>query len=622
MASKKLKRLVLSPEEKAYVAATAYGETGHLPEAQRRFAVSDKDAHGRMQITKGAFKDIMGSLKGWGNPDKMEDAGIRYAVQQFRDFKGDPARAAGAYVRGPTAERQNRPYPGPRTKSYIPKVVAEYNRLLSKMREKQMANTSGFLKMNPKERRIRVRRANRAIQTAKSVGMEPKASDLNILKMASKADKGPITKKEMRSDRRTLGDAALTASLVVPGALAVRGGVAAAKGIGKLAASRTASAAAKKVAAQKAKKAAAAKAKREAAKKAKQAQEKANAARKAREAQGRSSAGGAADDAVAQGVSAAAKKAARKKVTDAAKKKAAQQKKLAAQRKASANRNKVNRPPVANKKYQTNADGSLKLRNGKPILKKPTTAAKPKTPAKPKTDSKMVPTKPGRPNITKKAALTTAAIAGGAGLLSLLPSGKKETSKRDVNKVSAVRRPSSSTAKKSKTSKRIIDEDYAGRRPSSPTANRKSTAKQTSNRVNDAQTSNSMNDADAMDSGIGRGSSSKRTAAQTSNRVNDANARDSGAGGKNAEKKGFNFADIFDSSKYKKTSGPDDSSPAKRTYDTPFGSIDIDSSKEGMAFEEFDQKYGGKVMTRKKGRKAKPRRRAALRGHRAEQRGG
>ena len=104
--------------------------------------------------------------------------------------------------------------------------------------------------------------------------------------------------------------------------------------------------------------------------------------------------------------------------------------------------------------------------------------------------------------------------------------------------------------------------------------------------------------------------------------MNDANARDSGAGGKNAEKKGFNFADIFDSSKYKKTSGPDDSSPAKRTYDTPFGSIDIDSSKEGMAFEEFDQKYGGKVMTRKKGRKAKPRRRAALRGHRAEQRGG
>ena len=615
MASKKLKRLVLSPEEKAYVAATAYGETGHLPEAQRRFAVSDKDAHGRMQITKGAFKDIMGSLKGWGNPDKMEDAGIRYAVQQFRDFKGDPARAAGAYVRGPTAERQNRPYPGPRTKSYIPKVVAEYNRLLSKMREKQMANTSGFLKMNPKERRIRVRRANRAIQTAKSVGMEPKASDLNILKMASKADKGPITKKEMRSDRRTLGDAALTASLVVPGALAVRGGVAAAKGIGKLAASRTASAAAKKVAAQKAKKAAAAKAKREAAKKAKQAQEKANAARKAREAQGRSSAGGAADDAVAQGVSAAAKKAARKKVTDAAKKKAAQQKKLAAQRKASQARNQRKPKPAANKKYQTNADGSLKLRNGKPILKKPATAAKPKTPAKPKTDSKMVPTKPGRPNITKKAAKIiggTALGAAGVGGLSLLLSGKEKKPVVGAEGTSRKPRPSS----KPTAAQTSDSENDANARDSG-------TGRGSSSNRTAAQTSDSENDANARDSGTGRGSSSKRTAAQTSNRVNDANARDSGIGGQNAEKKGFNFADIFDSSKYKKTFGPDDSSPAKRTYDTPFGSIDIDSSKEAMkTYEEFDQKYGGKVMTRKKGGKAKPRKRAALRGHRAEQRGG
>ena len=561
MASKKLKPLVLSPKEKAWIAATRYGETGSVSKNKKGLVYSDKGARGSMQIMPATYKEVMGSMKGWNDPKKLEEAGIRYAVQQFRDFKGDPARAAGAYVRGPTAERQNRPYPGPRTKSYIPKVVAEYNRLLSKMREKQMANTSGFLKMNPKERRIRVRRANRAIQTAKSVGMEPKASDLNILKMASKADKGPITKKEMRSDRRTLGDAALTASLVVPGALAVRGGVAAAKGIGKLAASRTASAAAKKVAAQKAKKAAAAKAKREAAKKAKQAQEKANAARKAREAQGRSSAGGAADDAVAQGVSAAAKKAARKKVTDAAKKKAAQQKKLAAQRKASQARNQRKPKPAANKKYQTNADGSLKLRNGKPILKKPATAAKPKTPAKPKTDPKMVPTKPGRPNITKKAAKIiggTALGAAGVGGLSLLLSGKEK--------------------------KPVVGAEGTSRKPRP---------------------------------------SSKPTAAQTSDSENDANARDSGIGGQNAEKKGFNFADIFDSSKYKKTFGPDDSSPAKRTYDTPFGSIDIDSSKEAMkTYEEFDQKYGGKVMTRKKGGKAKPRKRAALRGHRAEQRGG
>ena len=542
--------------------AVQFVESSNNPDAYNK----KSGAKGLMQVVD-KTKDKPGfGVKGAidDSPEERNRVGRDYLGAMVKYF-GNKEDALIAYNWGPgntrkwiAAGRDKSKLP-PETRNYITKVNKQ---LKQRSGETKMADTSGYDRMSPKEKRSRIAQARRAIATAKSVGMKPKASDLSLVKNASKSAANPITKEEMKSDRRKAGTGALAASAVVPGALAVRGGVAAAKGIGKLVASRTASAAAKKVAAQKAKKAAAANAKREAAKKA---QVNAGAARKAREAQGRSSAGGAADDAVAQGVSAAARKAARKKAADAARKKAAQQKKLAAQRKASANRNKVNRPPVANKKYQTNADGSLKLRNGKPILKKPTTAAKPKTPAKPKTDSKMVPTKPGRPPITKRGALTAAGVASaaaGVSKLSQLLSGKE------------------------KTSKRIIDEDYAGRRPSSSTANRNSTAK------------------------------------ETSNRVNDADARDSGTGGKNAEKKGFNFADIFDSSKYKKTSGPDDYSPAKRTYDTPFGSIDIDSSEEGMAFEEFDQKYGGKVMTRKKGGKAKPRRRAALRGHRAEQRGG
>ena len=105
-------------------------------------------------------------------------------------------------------------------------------------------------------------------------------------------------------------------------------------------------------------------------------------------------------------------------------------------------------------------------------------------------------------------------------------------------------------------------------------------------------------------------------------------------GVKKPEKKGFSLSDLFDSSKYKKTSGPDDYSPAKRTYDTPLGEIDLDTSKEGMFDDselyDMGQKKGGrlkkaagkKAAGKKAVKKSATRKRAALRGHRAELRGG
>ena len=556
----------------------------------RRDAVSPKGARGRMQVMPATARQPGYRVKPARNETEEEytRVGRDYAMALLNHYGGDLEATLVAYNYGPTnankwiaSGRNKRKLPD-ETRNYITKVNKQLNQ---RNRGIKMADTSGFSRMSPKERRSRVRQANRAIERAKSVGMKPKASDLNILKMASKADKGPITEKEMRSDRSKAAKGAIAAATVVPGiGLAAKGitsGVKAVKG------ARAASAAAKKLAEQKAKKAAAAKAKREAAKKAKQAQEKANAARKAREAQGRSSAGGAADDAVAQGVSAAAKKAARKKVTDAAKKKAAQQKKLAAQRKASQARNQRKPKPAANKKYQTNADGSLKLRNGKPILKKPTTAAKPKTPAKPKTDSKMVATKPGRPPITRKKALGIASVpVGAAGVYGLSKLANNRT--KDISKGAAEASEQAKTKQK---------------------RTRKPKRADNSGMLFDPNLQQTTPD-------VGQSKQSKRT--DNSGMLFDA-----------AANKKARMPDVGQNTSSTKKEKPSKSAAKKDSFGqrkssikTPFGTIDIDSTDKGMAFEEFDQKYGGKVMTRKKGRKAKPRRRAALRGHRAEQRGG
>ena len=65
----------------------------------------------------------------------------------------------------------------------------------------------------------------------------------------------------------------------------------------------------------------------------------------------------------------------------------------------------------------------------------------------------------------------------------------------------------------------------------------------------------------------------------------------------------------------------DDMSGRKSRVKTPFGTITIDSSDKGMAFEEYDAKFGGPVMPKVAKEKSRKGKRAAIRGRRAEMKG-
>jgi len=229
--AKKLKPLVLSPKEKAYIEATAYGETRHVPQSKKGLVFSPDGARGRLQIMPETYKEMMGSMEGWDNPKKLEEAGKRFAVKQFRDFKGDVRKAAGAYVRGPTAERKNRPK-GPRTKKYIPEVVAEYKKLMANVSDNSTKGRrkTTMVSKNEISKRLKsakegkptwqdkarlktwkaykagsqktqgYQRAKRNIKKDKQMGRKPNEVDLQIVKSYV-----PQTKDQMKADRIKAG---------------------------------------------------------------------------------------------------------------------------------------------------------------------------------------------------------------------------------------------------------------------------------------------------------------------------------------------------------------------------------------------------------------------------------
>ena len=130
-------------KERAFIRSIQDGEVGHLPKSKWGLAVSPDGAKGPMQIMPKTYKDVMGSMKGWDNPKKLEEAGITYALTQYRAFDGNVRRAAGAYVRGPSDERKRKPL-GDRSKYYVNRVNTTYKTL--------MADTSGQPVARPTKR--------------------------------------------------------------------------------------------------------------------------------------------------------------------------------------------------------------------------------------------------------------------------------------------------------------------------------------------------------------------------------------------------------------------------------------------------------------------------------------
>ena len=128
---------ILTPQnakERAFIRSIKDGEVGHLPKSKWGLAVSPDGARGPMLIMPKTYKDVMGRMKGWDNPKKLEEAGITYALTQYRAFDGNVRRAAAAYVRGPSDERKRKPL-GDRSKYYVNRVNTTYKTL--------MADTSG-----------------------------------------------------------------------------------------------------------------------------------------------------------------------------------------------------------------------------------------------------------------------------------------------------------------------------------------------------------------------------------------------------------------------------------------------------------------------------------------------
>ena len=108
-----------------FIASVIYAESGNNPRA-----ISRKGAQGLMQLMPETAKNL--GVTNSFDPAENVDAGVRFLEELLHRYNDDAAKALAAYNAGPARVQQYNGVPPFReTRSYIARVIGNYNRLKS-----------------------------------------------------------------------------------------------------------------------------------------------------------------------------------------------------------------------------------------------------------------------------------------------------------------------------------------------------------------------------------------------------------------------------------------------------------------------------------------------------------
>ena len=114
-----------------FIASVIYAESGNNPRA-----VSRKGAQGLMQLMPETAKNL--GVTNSFDPAENVDGGVRFLEELLHRYNDDAAKALAAYNAGPARVQQYHGVPPFReTRSYIARVISNYNRLKSAQRRQQ-----------------------------------------------------------------------------------------------------------------------------------------------------------------------------------------------------------------------------------------------------------------------------------------------------------------------------------------------------------------------------------------------------------------------------------------------------------------------------------------------------
>jgi soluble lytic murein transglycosylase-like protein len=114
-----------------FIASVIYAESGNNPRA-----ISRKGAQGLMQLMPETAKNL--GVTNSFDPAENVDGGVRFLEELLDRYNDDAARALAAYNAGPArVEQYHGVPPFPETRSYIARVISNYNRLKSAQRRQQ-----------------------------------------------------------------------------------------------------------------------------------------------------------------------------------------------------------------------------------------------------------------------------------------------------------------------------------------------------------------------------------------------------------------------------------------------------------------------------------------------------